>query len=101
MPVSVTAQASLERKSGFTCLLVFLLFGSTTINFIDQESLSVLAPRRAGSYSYTCFEKARIQHVLMHPPNGGQRAIQVPWIPQYVPSLRHNDARNQEKGASH
>ena len=46
MPVSVTAQASLERKSGFTCLLVFLLLGSTTINFIDRQSLSVL--RRAG-----------------------------------------------------
>jgi hypothetical protein len=63
VPVSVTAQANLQRHSGFTCLLVFLLLGSTTINFIDRQSLSV-----DGSYSRTCFEKARIQHVLMHLP---------------------------------
>src|SRR5687767_8450501 len=39
--------------------------------------------------------------MLVHAPNGGQRAIPVQWIHQDVPGLWHNDARDQEKGASH
>jgi len=64
-PVSVTAQASSRHNSGFTWLLVFLLLGSTTINFIDRQSLSVLAPVLREEFRLSNSDYARILNAFM------------------------------------
>ena len=63
--VPVSLQTRLQRNSRFTWLLVFLLLGSTTINFIDRQALSVLAPVLREEFRLSNSDYARILNAFM------------------------------------
>ena len=46
-----TAEYESTLSRGALIVLVMLLLGETTINYIDRQVLSVLAPRYAASFS--------------------------------------------------
>jgi len=58
--VSAPRQFPFERGSGFRWSIAGLLFASTTINYIDRQTLSVLAPYLKSEFSWTNSDFAMI-----------------------------------------